>query len=92
MIAASYSSGETPMIRAFALAGLVASVVFVLGEAASAAPMAPRPFVSSSPIQDVYYWHGHYYPYRYHGHYYRYHHNGQYYNHRSRHNGRWNYY
>jgi hypothetical protein len=80
------------MIRAVALAGLVASVVLSVGETTAAAPIAPRPAVSPTTIQDVYYWHGHYYPYRYHGHYYRYHHNGHYYNHRSRHNGRWNYY
>ena len=59
---------------------------------AAAAPVAPRPIAAASPIESVYYYHGHYYPYRYHGHYYRYHHNGHYYDHRRRVDGRWNYY
>jgi hypothetical protein len=63
-----------------------------IGLPASATPIAPRPFANPASIENVYYYHGHFYPYRYHGHYYRYHHNGHYYNHRSRHNGRWNYY
>jgi hypothetical protein len=74
------------------LAGLAASMALGLGETASAAPIPPRVVAGPSPIQDVYYYHGHYYPYRYQGHYYRYHANGHYYNHRARHNGRWNYY
>ena len=59
---------------------------------AFASPLALRPIVAPSSIENVYYYHGHYYPYRYHGHHYRYHHNGHYYDHRRRVNGRWNYY
>jgi hypothetical protein len=63
-----------------------------LSAPASAMPVAPRPDAALRAIENVYYYHGHYYPYRHNGHYYRYHHNGHYYDHRRRVNGRWNYY
>jgi hypothetical protein len=58
---------------------------------ASASPLAPRPVAAPSAIENVYYYHGHYYPYRYNGHYYHYRHNGHYYNSRYRRNGHWYY-
>ena len=71
-------------VSVFALGALSAPV--------SASPLAPRPIVGPSAIENVYYYHGHYYPYRYHGHYYRYRYGGHYYNHRRRVNGHWRYY
>lgn len=77
---------------------LIAAALFVslfaLGStaAASASPLPPRPTATPSAIENVYYYHGRYYPYRYHGHYYPYRYNGHYYNHRRLVNGHWRYY
>ena len=71
-------------VSAFALGSVTLPV--------SASPVVPRPIVAPSAIENVYYYHGHYYPYRYHGHYYRYRYGGHYYNHRRRVNGHWRYY
>jgi hypothetical protein len=72
-------------MKALALALLVSALA--LGSMialAAASPVAPRPIISSSPIESVYYsYHGHRYAYRYHGHYY---------NHRRYANGHWRYY
>ena len=89
-------------MKALALALFVSA--FAIGSMtvpAAASPIVPRPSASPSAIENVYYYHGHYYPYRYHGHYYpyRYHghyysyrYHGHYYNHRRYTNGHWRYY
>jgi hypothetical protein len=88
-----FTHPEEETLKSVVFAAVVSA--FVLGSVtapASASPLAPRPVLGPSATANVYYYHGHYYPYRYKGHYYRYHQNGHYYDHRRRMNGRWNYY
>ena len=60
-----------------------AATAFVLACATSfATPIAPIPTASADHVAQVYYYHGHNYPYYYHGHYYH----G-----RGWHHGHWNY-
>jgi hypothetical protein len=64
-----------------------------MAEPTAASPVVPRPSVSPSAVENVYYtYHGHRYPYRYHGHYYNYRYHGHYYSHRRYVNGHWHYY
>lgn len=82
------------LVSSMVIAGLLSASA---GQVAIAVPASTPPFAAMaapqrSAIEPVYYYHGHYYPYRYRGHYYRYHYNGRYYLHRSRRNGHWHYY
>jgi hypothetical protein len=76
------------------IAGLLSAST---GQVSVAVPASTAPFrVIASPqrslIDPVYYYRGHYYPYRYQGHYYRYRYHGGYYHHRYYRNGHWHYY
>ena len=77
--------------KSVTLAVVGAGIVLASQSAPASMPL-PAAGQSLSAIQNVYYYRGHYYPYRYHGHYYRYRYNGHYYNHRRRIGGHWRYY
>ncbi len=68
------------MRRFLLIFALVSGVA--LSQGAIAAPVLGGPITTGHPsVTDVYYYRGHYYPYRYHGHYYRHRYNrhGHYY-------------
>lgn len=82
------------VLSSIVIAGLLSTSA---GQVAIAFPASSGLFrVAASPqrsvIGPVYYYRGHYYPYRYNGHYYRYHYHGRYYLHRYYRNGHWHYY
>lgn len=81
------------MKKSIVLAAVASALALGLMTAsATASPIVPHPVVGPSAIENVYYYHGHYYPYRYHGHYYKYRYGGHYYNHRRRVGNHWRYY
>jgi hypothetical protein len=78
---------------------LVAAGVLIAREPneAVAAPVTTAaaritPTVVGGSIENIYYYHGRYYPYYYRGGYYPYRHSGQYYRNRYYRSGRWHYY
>jgi hypothetical protein len=78
------------VLSALVAAGMVRA--FVPQEAAAAPVMMVTPPMAMPGVEQVYYYHGHHYPYRYHGGYYSYRYNGAYYRNRVYQHGRYRYY
>jgi hypothetical protein len=76
------------LLSALVLAGMARA--FVPHEAAAGPMRVVAPPISG--MEQVYYYHGHYYPYHYHGGYYSYRYNGAYYRNRTYHHGHYRYY
>jgi hypothetical protein len=85
---------RSSIVSSMVVAGLLSTSA---GQIAIAVPVSTAPFpATASPqrslIEPVYYYRGHYYPYRHYGHYYRYHYQRSYYLHRSYRSSHWYYY
>jgi hypothetical protein len=81
------------ILSILAVAGALMSVAPHPSQAAPAAgALAQQAPIAGSGISKIYYYRGHYYPYRYRGHYYPYQYRGRYYSHRAMRGGRWYYY
>jgi hypothetical protein len=58
------------MIHAISIAAIASVVACATSKAAPVAPIPTAIVSSANHVEQVYYYHGHYYPYYYHGHYY----------------------
>jgi hypothetical protein len=76
------------LLSALFLVGVARALVPHEAAAATMKVVAPP----MSGIEDVYYYHGHHYPYRYNGGYYSYRYHGAYYRNRSYYHGHYRYY
>jgi hypothetical protein len=82
-IGAATRTGDR-MFKTGLIGAALAGALIAVAAGARAAPVtAPGSAASTQslrlPLEQVYWWNGHYYPYRWHGHYYRYHWHGHYY-------------
>ena len=71
---------------------LLAATAASAAPAAGAGPTAVAAPAASSPIEQVYWWRGHYYRYHWRGGFYPYHWHGRYYRYRRFRNGVWIYF